>query len=125
MLPGLLLSPQRTVFLRKQLYWAAGIALLIVSPNIAWQAVHHFPVFGHMSELAATQFVHVELGDFFADQIRFYLAALPLWLAGLYFLLFEQQAKPWRIFGWMYLAVLALLLYSGGKSYYSSVLIRC
>ncbi len=119
MLPGLLLGPQRAVFLRKQLYWAAGIALLIVSPNIVWQAAHHFPVFGHMSELAATQFVHVELGDFFADQIRFYLAALPLWLAGLYFLLFEQQAKPWRIFGWMYLTVLAVLLYSGGKSYYS------
>lgn len=120
MLPGLLLSKtQRQIFTQKHLYIAAGIALLIVSPNIAWQVAHQLPVFRHLSELAATQFVHVTLGDFFADQLQFNVPALPIWISGLLFLLLHKQAGPWRIFGWMYLTVLAVLLFFSAKSYYS------
>lgn len=119
MLPGLLFTKRRKVFTNKQLYLAAGLALLIVSPNIAWQAAHKFPVFRHVGELAASQFAHVSAGSFFSDQLRFHLAAALVWLAGLYFLLFAKQARNWRIFGWMYLTVLAVLLFFSAKSYYS------
>jgi 4-amino-4-deoxy-L-arabinose transferase-like glycosyltransferase len=119
MLPGLLLSAQRRVFREKNLYLAMGLALLIFAPNIVWQAQRGFPVFQHMSQLAASQFVNVTLGSFFGDQIRFFLPALPVWLCGLYFLLFEKTAAQWRIFGLMYLSVLAVLLFFSAKSYYS------
>jgi len=119
MLAGLLLTRQRRIFLQKQLYVAAGLSLLVFAPNIVWQAQHQFPVFRHIGELAATQFAHVTLGDFFGDQLRFFLPALPVWLCGLYFLLFEKTAAPWRVFGWMFLAVLAVLLAFSAKSYYS------
>jgi hypothetical protein len=69
--------------------------------------------------LAATQFVHVSRGSFFKDQVLFFLPAFPLWICGLYMLLFHPLAKPWRIFGWMYLMVLLVLLMFNAKSYYS------
>ena len=88
MLPSILFSKNRRLFLDKNFYRAAGLALLIFSPNIVWQAKHHFPVFRHIGELATTQFAHVSLSGFFSDQILFFLPALPVWLCGLYFLLF-------------------------------------
>ena len=116
---GILLTPHRRMLSGKYVYLSAGLALLILSPNIAWQVQHQFPVFRHMSELAATQFVHVSYGDFFADQLRFHAPAIPIWIAGLYFLFFTKPAAPWRVFGWAYLAVLAVLLAFSAKSYYA------
>jgi uncharacterized membrane protein YeaQ/YmgE (transglycosylase-associated protein family) len=118
-LPGVLFSPLRRVFSEKRFYMAAGLALLIFSPNIAWQAERQFPVFRHMSELAQSQFTHVSLAGFLGDQLQFFLPALPIWLCGLYFLLFQKAGARWRVFGWMYLVVLAMLLAFSAKSYYS------
>lgn len=119
MLPGMLFSKNRRVFTDRKFYLAAGLALLIFSPNIAWQVEHHLPVFRHMGELAATQFSHVSLGSFLGDQLQFFLPALPVWILGLWFLLFQKEAASWRIFGWMYLMVMAVLLFFSAKSYYS------
>lgn len=119
MLPGLLFTAQRRIFSQKHFYIATGIALLIFLPNIVWQAQHGFPVFRHIGALAATQFANVTPGGFFADQLMFFLPALPVWLCGLYFLLFRKEAAPWRIFGWMYLTVLLVLLLFSAKSYYT------
>ncbi len=119
MLPGVLFTKQRRIFSDKKFYFAIGLALLIFSANIVWQAGHEFPVFRHMGTLAATQFANVTLGSFFSDQIRFFLPALPVWLCGLYFLFAKKEAASWRIFGWMFLMVLAILLFFSAKSYYS------
>ncbi|MFN0013661.1 MAG: ArnT family glycosyltransferase [Saprospiraceae bacterium] len=119
MLPGLLQERNRRIFSDRKFYLGVALALLILAPNIAWQAEHRFPVFRHIGELAESQFAHVTLGSFLGDQVRFFLAALPVWLCGLFFLLFAKTATPWRVLGWMYLAVLAVLLFFSAKSYYS------
>ncbi|MFN0216809.1 MAG: glycosyltransferase family 39 protein [Saprospiraceae bacterium] len=119
MLPGVLFSKNRKLFADKCFYLACGIALLVFSPNIAWQAKHQFPVFRHLGELAATQFAHVSLESFFSDQMRFFMPALPVWILGLGVLLFHKEAARWRVFGWMYLSVLLVLLLFSAKSYYS------
>ncbi|HNR07641.1 MAG TPA: glycosyltransferase family 39 protein [Saprospiraceae bacterium] len=119
LLPGLLLSRHRKLFTKPVLYYSILLGLLIVLPNLLWQYRHQFPVFRHLGELAATQFVHVSLSGFFSDQIMFFMPALPVWLAGLYFLLWRREAVSWRIFGWMFLTVLAVLLLFKAKSYYS------
>mgnify|MGYP001546198876 CR=1 FL=1 len=41
-----------------------------------------------------------------------------IWIAGLYFTIFKQKGR-YRIFGWAYLFVIALLLYFQGKNYYA------
>ena len=119
LLPGILISSQRKIFSKKALYIAAGLCLLIFLPNILWQAAHEFPVFRHMSELAATQFVHVSLDSFFLDQLRFYLPAFPVWIIGLFFLSRHPAARPWSVFAIMYVTVLAVLLIFRAKSYYA------
>ncbi|MEQ1746762.1 MAG: glycosyltransferase family 39 protein [Saprospiraceae bacterium] len=119
MLPGLLQARNRRIFFDRKFYLGVALALLILAPNIAWQAEHRFPVFRHIGQLAESQFAHVTIGSFLGDQARFFLAALPVWLCGLWFLLFAKTAAPWRVFGWMYLAMLAVLLLFSAKSYYS------
>jgi hypothetical protein len=42
----------------------------------------------------------------------------PIWIAGLGFLLFARQGKPYRIFGWTYVAVLIVFLIIKSKVYY-------
>lgn len=119
LLPGLFLSPLRGIFTEKRLYLGAGLALLTISPNLYWQYDHGFPLFHHFSALAETQFAHVTVGAFTGDQFLFYLSAFPVWLAGLYFLLWHKTAAAWRVFGWMFLTTIAVLLYFSAKSYYS------
>lgn len=119
MLPGLIFTKQLRIFSDRKFYYAVALALLILLPNILWQVSHDFPVFRHMFELAATQFVHVTWGSFFSDQMRFFLPVLPVWLVGLYVLVFRRETKAWRIFGWMYIGVLVVLLLLSAKSYYA------
>lgn len=119
LLPGFLWSPNRKLFTKPFFYYSILLGLLIVLPNLVWQYSHQFPVFRHMSELAATQFAHVSLSGFFSDQLMFFMPAFPVWLTGLYFLLVRKEAVSWRIFGWMYLTVLLVLLFFKAKSYYS------
>lgn len=119
MFVGLILTRRFSIFKEKKLYLAIGLALLIVSPNLVWQARHDFPLVRHISDLSKTQFVHVSPGSFFGDQILFFLPALFVWICGLYFLLFNKNGRQWRVFGFMYLAVLTVLLAFNAKSYYS------
>jgi hypothetical protein len=45
---------------------------------------------------------------------------VPLWIAGLYFLLFKPEGKRYRMIGWMYLIPLVLFLIAKGRPYYLS-----
>ena len=118
-LPGILFTDLRKLFLEKKLYFAAGISLLIFLPNLFWQIDHSFPVLRHMSELAATQFVHVEIKDFLLEQIMFFLPVFFIWISGLLYIGFSGEMKAMRFFAWWYSAVIAILLFFSAKSYYS------
>jgi hypothetical protein len=119
LIPWLLLSRHGNLLAGKTFYQMAGVALLIFSPNLIWQIRHQFPVVRHMQELAATQFVHVTLEGFLVDQLFFFLPAVPLWILGLFYLLFHQEGMKWRGFGCMYLVVIFLMIVLNGKSYYT------
>ncbi|MCB0664555.1 MAG: glycosyltransferase family 39 protein [Saprospiraceae bacterium] len=118
-IPLLLFTRHRKLFRNKDFYLMMGISFLIFLPNLIWQISHKLPVIRHMRELAATQFVNVTTSGFLFDQLFFFLPAVLIWIAGLYFLLFVPQARKWRGFAWMYFTVLLLLLFLSGKSYYT------
>jgi hypothetical protein len=44
--------------------------------------------------------------------------AVPLWLAGLWFLFARPEGKPWRMLGWMYVLTLVGLMAARGRDYY-------
>ena len=109
------LTPQRRLFADRRFYGAAGIAVLIILPNLIWQAAHGFPVIQHMQDLQATQLAFVRPQDFVFEQIIHHLPVALLWMAGLVVLFRGKH----RLVAWIFVAVLILLLMLGGKSYYT------
>ncbi len=117
--PALLLSPQRNVFLNKHFWLAALLALVAVLPNIIWQFENGLPVVKHMETLAATQLVNVKRSQFLIDQINFFPGShLVLLLAILSFFTFKNHRK-YRIFFYILVFTLAVFTYLKAKNYYA------
>ena len=95
-----------------------ALALLLFLPNLIWQYSHGFPVLMHMKELRENQLVHVKRSNILIDQLLLFTIGSVVWVAGLIWLLVNRKAAKFRVFGLIYLAVLALFLVLRGKSYY-------
>ncbi|MDP4128764.1 MAG: glycosyltransferase family 39 protein [Bacteroidota bacterium] len=116
---GLLLTPQRKIFLNKHLYAALGITALLFLPNFVWQYTHHFPVIFHMNELRERQLQYVPPASFLKDQVLMFFPCCMVWIAGLIFLLTNRTVRPFLFLAWAYLAVIGMLLWFQGKNYYA------
>ncbi len=116
---GLILTPHRKLFLNKNIYLAALIALLICLPNIAWQYYHNWPVVHHMKELRDSQLDFISPADFLKDQVLMHFSSFFVWIGGLVWLLFSKAGKKYRMLAWIYITVILLLIISSGKNYYS------
>lgn len=119
MVVALLLTPHRKWFLTKYPYQTLLIALIIVSPNLYWQSQHNWPVVHHMQELAATQLVHVNWGQFLLEQIQFHFAFSIIWLAGLVGLFRWEKFSSYRYLGIGFLLTVLLIGFLSGKPYYT------
>ena len=119
LLPALLLTKHRTIFLNRHLYQALALAFLIFLPNLIWQYVNHFPVIYHMHELSTTQLQYVPLSVFLLEQLLMFLPCCFIWVAGLFYLLMHPKGRPFIFLCWAYVGVIAILIWFHGKSYYS------
>jgi hypothetical protein len=113
---GLLLTKHRKLLVQKRFYIAAVIALIIILPNVWWQYAHKWPLIHHMQELRETQLVHISVADFIKEQFLLLFPVLIIWIAGL---IWVFRNSSFRIFGWIYLSVILLLIFGSGKSYYA------
>ncbi|PIF47105.1 dolichyl-phosphate-mannose-protein mannosyltransferase [Chryseobacterium sp. 52] len=118
-IPAILLTKQRKIFLQPHLYGAGLLALLIILPNLLWQYHYDFPVVHHMKELAERQLVHVDRIDFFKSQILFFIGSILVIGAGFYALLFYKPFEKFRFFFWMYFITIGLFLFFRAKDYYA------
>lgn len=116
---ALLLAPQRKWLRTKYPYLAFGVAFVIAFPNLLWQVQHNLPIVRHITELSQTQLVHINISGFLLSQLRTHHAALLVWLVGLFYLFFSPKLSAFRLLGWTYLFVIAILLVLSGKSYYA------
>lgn len=117
-LVGSIFTPQRKLFKKKTIWLAALLALVIILPNILWQIKYNFPVLTHMRLLRANQLVNVSPVDFLIEQFLIILSGSLFWVVGLWFVLVKKPA--FRLLGFIYIMVIALLLIFQGKSYYSA-----
>jgi hypothetical protein len=117
---GLLLTPQRRWFETRWPWLCGALAFGLFSPYLIWQAVHGFPTAEFMRNAVAFKVEHLPPLAFLGEQAL--LAnplSLPLWAAGLFWLLASRAARPWRALGILYVSVLALLMASdASKPYY-------
>lgn len=117
---GLLLTAERRLMWNRWFFMAGGIAFLIFLPNLVWMIQHHFP---HLELLANIKRngrdVQLTPLQFLGMQVAFlHPATLPIWLTGLYSLLFRGAARPYRALGWAYVISLFILLMVQGRVYY-------
>ena len=119
LIPSLLLSQHRKIFLKKELYFVGAFSLVLIAPNLYWQYQNDFPVIWHLTTLSETQLIHVNRVDFLIDQLSFFSGALPILLAGfLSFFLFEPF-KKFRFLFWTLIFVLVFYTWLRAKSYYA------
>ncbi len=120
LLAGLLAFPERRALRTRWALVAAGFGLLVVLPNLAWQASHGFPFL----ELVRGGQLHKNAP---VSHAAFALALLTdlnpvgalVWVPGLVWLLL-RRAGPARFLGVGALLYVALLVATRGKPYYAA-----
>lgn len=113
---AVLVSRDLRPFLRTRYPWIGlVIALALFAPNIAWQIANAFPsltyVRNHSADIAGSGGSVTFIADFILYTGPL---ILPLWIAGLVFLLRQQRLRPMGVLT----AVAILVLLPEGKAYY-------
>lgn len=119
LLPAILLTPQRSIFLNRYVYLAALIALVIVAPNLIWQYRNNFPVIVHLKELSDRQLVNVDRIGFIKSQVLFFIGSIVVISAALYALRSHRPFRSYRLFIWSLLFTLGIFLFLRAKDYYA------
>ncbi|HYA22782.1 MAG TPA: glycosyltransferase family 39 protein [Terriglobales bacterium] len=117
---GLLLTARKE-FLNRWIWLGAGVALLIVLPNLLWEQQHHWVTLQALRESRDFNRLPFSLSNFWFTQVVMNgFLALPIWLAGLVYFLFSRQGKAYRAIGVAFLVVVVVLTAENGKAYYLS-----
>jgi hypothetical protein len=119
LLPAFLLTKERTNFRNRYLYYALGLALIIILPNLIWQVQNHLPVVYHMKELARTQLKNVDPKDFLLFQVLFFIGSITIIIAAFVGVVVYRPLKPYCFIALSYVCTLLIFLYLQGKDYYT------
>src|SRR5712672_2864689 len=117
---GLLLTPKRRIFLNPWI-WIGGVAaFLIFLPNLLWNIHYHWPFVELMHNIRVEgRDVILPLPQYFLQQTLLVdPITAPIWLTGLFALLFSARLKPYRFLGWSYLVCFTTFFILHGKNYY-------
>ncbi len=108
--------------LRSKWLWLGGaLAFVIFLPHILWEIHNGFPSREFIANATSDKitplstFAFLKLVALCANPI-----ALPLWTAGIGYLLFARQVRRFRALGWMSLFVFILLISTQSKPYYAA-----
>ena len=114
-----LLTKERSIFRNRFLYYALGIAIIILLPNLIWQIQNHWPFVHHMKELARTQLQYVNPKDFLLFQVLFFIGSITIIIASFIGVAVYIPLKPYRFIAISYVCTLLIFLYLQGKNYYT------
>jgi hypothetical protein len=117
---GVVLTDARRYLASRWLWLGVLVSVLIVVPNIVWQAEHHWITFDFLKNIHARDVRIGRTEGFLPDQIKVStgLFTLPVWFSGLLALFFWRELKRFRMIGWMYLVPLVLFIVAKGRGYY-------
>lgn len=119
LLAGMIFTRYRSLYKKPAFYMAAGVAILVILPNIVWQFRNGLPVVGHMGELTSSQLVHIDRVSFLIEQATFFFPGLFILLAAFAGFLFHKPFQNYRVVGWCFLFVICFYLLFRGKPYYA------
>ena len=115
---SLLLVPARRHLLTPWPWVGALLALAVVAPNLAWQHANGWPSLEFYRNAQRYKNIPTPPLKVLGNQVLFAgPGSLPVWLAGLVFLLRGGAARRVRLLGYAFLLLLGLMLVSGSVSY--------
>lgn len=116
LLVGIALSPSRRILRTPWLLAGIGLALLVVAPNVAWQAAHGFPMIELLRNGADGKNVVLSPVAFVLADIVIFNPVLSLvWIAGTVWA-FVRPATRWV--GWTFCIVVVSMIALHAKYYY-------
>jgi 4-amino-4-deoxy-L-arabinose transferase-like glycosyltransferase len=115
---GVLLSPARRYLRSKWLWVGVALSILIWLPNVLWQVQHNFISLDFLSHIHTRDVRQGRTSYFVPQQLELTGLRFPIAMAGLYFCLFTQLGKRFRMIGWMYVVTLLLFTLAKGRWYY-------
>jgi hypothetical protein len=115
---GVVATDARRYLKSKWLWCGVALSLFVFLPNFLWQAQNHFISLDFLQHIHARDVSMGRTKNFLPDQLELTFFAFPLAMAGLYFCLFSQSDKRFRVLGWMYIVPLLLFVVAKGRGYY-------
>ena len=116
---GLLLTPERKVFLNPWIWLGGLLAFLVVLPNLLWEQAYGWPTVELLRNAKLYQHQPVSPAEFVWGQIQLvHPFTLPIWLAGLAFYLLSATGRPFRFLGWTFVLLFGASLLGQAKTYY-------
>lgn len=113
---GLVATQERRWLTTPWPWVAATLAAVLFLPHVLWQIAHGWPTLEFIKNATGEKMIDVMPLDFLRGQLTMLNPAVTLlWISGLGFLLFHRAGRPYRLLGWVYLAVFALLMASGSS----------
>jgi len=119
LLPSLLLTEQRKIFAKKELYFSLLLGIVIILPNLIWQFKNNFPIIHHLKELSDTQLVNINRLDFLKSQIFYFVGSFFVIISALYALIFYKPFLKYKPFLWTIVFTLIVFTYFKAKDYYA------
>jgi len=120
LIPSFLLTTKRKIIINKHLYYSAGIALLLISPNLIWQLLNGFPVFQHLRTLSETQLINVSRLDFLKEQLYFFPGSLFIIFFGFLAVFTHKGFKDYRLLFFTFVFTMSIFTILRAKNYYSA-----
>ena len=117
---GLLTTPASRFFASKWFWMGGALALALFLPNITWEYRHDWATLELLHNVQESgKNVVLSPIEFVAQQILIlHPLTLPVWLAGLWYFLFDKTGKRYRLLGIAYLVLLVTMIILKGKNYY-------
>lgn len=121
---AVLLTSARRFLLSGWLWLGVGISIFAFAPNLIWQTQHHFIVRDFLSYLHARDLRQGRYDGFYSQQLQVCVnfVTAPLTLMGLWFYVFRQEARRYRLLGWTFATSFLLFCLAGSRSYYTAPL---
>ena len=117
---GVVFTPLRRHLASPWLWAGVALSLLVFTPNAWWQWRHDFVYLDFVEHIHARDVRIGRTDGFLVGQLLIGANPLimPLWLAGLAWLILSKAAARWRVLTWMYALPLLLFLLAQARDYY-------
>jgi 4-amino-4-deoxy-L-arabinose transferase-like glycosyltransferase len=120
---GILLAGPRRILRSWYLAGGTGIAVVLATPTLIWQAVHGWPQFAMAGALAKALGGEARIAFLPFQLLMIGLFLAPVWIAGLIGLLRAPRWRAYRVVGVAYVVMVVLLLVIAGQPDYTSALL--